>query len=1470
MKLAWVILLVANLGLAVFQAAATTFYVNLNNPTPVSPFANWSTAATNIQDAIDASSDGDQILVTNGVYQAGGTVMAGNLTNRVALNKAVTVQSVNGPWVTIIQALGVANGASAVRCAWLTNGATLIGFTLQGGGTRAPSADDNVASGGGAWCMSSSAVIANCVIQSNGAYGNGAVFQGTLNNSLLRRNSVNNGAVYGASVVNCTVVSNAGYGIYSCRSTNCIAAYNAVGNLGGIGNIFSYSCTPSAAGGVGNIIADPQLQTDGFHLASTSPCIGAGTNLANGTDLDGNTWNNPPSIGCEEWQPFPVIITQPYYQVFSDSRSLRFNVSTAGQPPFSYYWFKDGNLVQDNGHYTNSNTANLVVSSYGTQDSGNYFVIASNLFGMATSQVAQVVIHCVDATGTNPVAPYSTWSTAATNIQDAVNAASVGEIVLVTNGIYTSGGKVMAGDLVNRVAIDKAVLVQSINGSAVTTIQGGGIPNGLGAIRCVWMTNGATLYGFTIQGGATRTNGDNTALQSGGGVYCSSAQSFVANCLIISNSAYYNGGGAYSGNLRNCSIYGNTIIGSPNLFPNGRGGGAYMSVMNNCTVIGNWSSGIAGGTEGGIFTNCIVYSNSSVVSSSPGNPSTNYEGGTWTYSCAPPLPSGIGNMSTDPLMFSDNVHLTGISPCRGAGTNVVNPADIFGNSWSNPPSMGCAEWVPAPYAVAPAMQMNNSGKLTIVVPVSGQPPFVCWWTRNGVRIGDGGDFSSANTTGLVVNNLTMLVGASFRVVVSNSYGVVTSPASTFSVHCVDAVGTNAVVPYLSWDTAATNIQDAITVSAVGDLVLVTNGLYATGGKSVDGVITNRVVVDKAIFVQSVNGSSLTTIQGAFDSTSTNGPGAIRCAWLTNNAILSGFTIRGGATRGITLSPNQTMDGGGVLGSSTSASVYNCLISTNYASYIGGGVYQVTLNQCTVIGNHAVGSGRAGSGVANAGSGGGAVNCNLNNCFITSNFADQSNAGGAQNCNATNCAFAKNRAYLYGSGAYQGTLVNCTLNNNTSGGYGSYGGAAASATLINCIVYGNFNIGSGSTNYVSCTFSYSDTYPLPAGTGNQAIDPQLLADGTHLATASPCIGAGTPNAVTGTDIDGQTWNNPPSIGCDEWQPATVICAPPTYSVSFPDYVMTFNVIVAGQAPFNYFWFKDGALIQDDENHTNSNTANLVVKNLRSVDAGTYQVVISNAMGAASSGLVSVSVAYAPTIANQPAYVRAAVGSTANINVGATGIAPFGYEWFTSSGRPATATPNVSGGSVLSANVIDPGMGYVSTPQVHIVGGSGSGASATATLLGGTVLKINISFPGFGYTAASPTIQIDPPPSIITPLPIQTNAILTLPAVIPADGTNYLVVITNNYGSVTSSTVLMTVFLPPQNFSASNTFGVNGNMLSLQLSGTPNYPYTLQTATNLMPPINWKSFLTNYADSNGKWSFTVSNLSAPNLYYRAVGQ
>ena len=93
--------------------------MNIGNATPVAPYTSWATAATNIQDAVDAATQvGALVLVSNGVYATGGRVVHGAMTNRVAITKPVTVRSVNGPAVTVIQGVGP---MGARRCAYVGN-----------------------------------------------------------------------------------------------------------------------------------------------------------------------------------------------------------------------------------------------------------------------------------------------------------------------------------------------------------------------------------------------------------------------------------------------------------------------------------------------------------------------------------------------------------------------------------------------------------------------------------------------------------------------------------------------------------------------------------------------------------------------------------------------------------------------------------------------------------------------------------------------------------------------------------------------------------------------------------------------------------------------------------------------------------------------------------------------------------------------------------------------------------------------------------------------------------------------------------------------------------------------------------------------------------------------------------------------------------------------------------------------------
>ena len=278
----------------------------------------------------------------------------------------------------------------------------------------------------------------------------------------------------------------------------------------------------------------------------------------------------------------------------------------------------------------------------------------------------------VDVNSTNATPPYTNWTTAATNIQDAVDAAVAGDEIVVTNGIYATGGR--DG---NRVEVDKLLSLRSINGPQVTAISGGR------AVRCVYMTNEVRLSGFTL------INGFSHSLP-GGGVYggildnCTLTSNSVGSSIQLGGNLYLVGGGAIYSTLNNCTLNGNWV-GATNTSQaattQAHGGGAYQCMLNNCTVsgnsaiaIGSGASQFGGGTWGCNLSNCISFGNYVVGSS-----------GRHCVDCYSPGVLGDGgNWFGDPLFVdqaSGDLRLQSNSPCINAGNNAFAPAgpDLDGN-----------------------------------------------------------------------------------------------------------------------------------------------------------------------------------------------------------------------------------------------------------------------------------------------------------------------------------------------------------------------------------------------------------------------------------------------------------------------------------------------------------------------------------------------------------------------------------------------------------------------------------------------------------------------------------------------------------------------------------------------------------------------------------------------------------------------
>lgn len=282
----------------------------------------------------------------------------------------------------------------------------------------------------------------------------------------------------------------------------------------------------------------------------------------------------------------------------------------------------------------------------------------------------------------------------------------------------------------------------------------------------------------------------------------------------------------------------------------------------------------------------------------------------------------------------------------------------------------------------------------------------------------------------------------------------------------DTKGYTATVNHTGADLQAT-----ITSAPSGSRILVPNGTYGP------------VSIDRGITVQSENGAASATIQG------TGG----RCAALTNNARLVGFTLTGGSL--VDAKGAGALVGKGCL-------VADCLVSNNIASGVnayGGGLFLqagATAQNCEIVENKALN--------------GGGVFCEkgglVRNCTIEGNEAESMGGGGVfmQDggwiANSIIDGNIATNSYARGGGGVlfynnRGRVNSSTIANNTS----TNNGAAYShrSTLVD----------PGKVGEMSHSIIWSNT---PSGTsngwvseGNIEINPSSVvsAPGADLATGS---------------------------------------------------------------------------------------------------------------------------------------------------------------------------------------------------------------------------------------------------------------------------------------------------------------------------------------------------------------------------------
>ena len=584
----------------------------------------------------------------------------------------------------------------------------------------------------------------------------------------------------------------------------------------------------------------------------------------------------------------PLVTGQPANQSVVVGANAGFNVTASGSAPLSYRWQFNGAPI------LGATSSSLVLSNVQFGNAGDYNVIVTNSFGVATSLLATLTVTLPSS--------FASFSNSGT-----ITIPLIGNGTPYPSTINVSG---LSG-MITKVTATLNRLSHTYPGDIDILLVG---PGGQ---KVMLMSDVGGSHGLV---NATLTFDDAAATSLG------SSSTIVTSTNQPSN------------------------IGNSDTFPAPAPAGPYaatMSAFNGTSPNGNWSLYVVddGPGDGGTMVGWSLTIQTPFPTNQAPFITVQPLSQTVPVGANPAFTVAAGGMA--PLSYQWQYNGGAISGATNASLSLTNVqlADggnfsvIVTNSLSSVTSAVAVLTVLIPPTIT--LQPQDATDLTgttatFFADASGSATLVYRWRRNGSAVTDGGRISGAATSSLIISNVQLADAASYTLFVSNAVGVVTSAPAALTVNGPPlitgqsgdqtvAVGANPNFTVTATGTAPLNYQWQLNGGPIGGATFssltVSNVQTSDSGGGYSVVVSNpfgaatsvvallTVLMPPAISTQPQNATNFARTTAGFAATATGSP-TLSYRWRFNGTPLAdGSRITGSGTSSLTISNVQNTDAG---------------------------------------------------------------------------------------------------------------------------------------------------------------------------------------------------------------------------------------------------------------------------------------------------------------------------------------------------------------------------------------------------------------------------------------------------------------------------------------------------------------------------------------------------------------------------------